>query len=72
MCHFFFDQDLFELIDLVIGMDFCQVGKLIDKLSRMNVEMLCPAFLADQPLGAFGVDAHVFAYLLVNITLGVD
>lgn len=52
-------------------MDVLQVLELVDELRGMDVQVLPPAFLADDSLGAFGVAAHVLADLLVDLALRV-
>jgi hypothetical protein len=69
LSHFFLDKDFLKLVDLIIGVNFCQISEFIDKLRRMNVKMLGPTLFADESLGAFGIDAHVLAYLLVDLAL---
>ena len=53
-------------------MNFSQIGQLIYKLSRVDVQVLSSTFLANKTFGAFRVDAHILTYLLVHLALGVD
>lgn len=69
--HLLLYKDLSQLAQLVVGMDLAQVAQLVDKLGRVDVQVVRSAFLADQPLRTFGVDAHVLADLLVDVALGV-
>ncbi len=66
---FFLDEDLLEFVHLVVGVDLCDVGQLVDELGRVDVQVLPPALLADHPLGALRVAAHVLAGLLVDLAL---
>lgn len=52
-------------------MDLGEVSQLVDKLGGMDIQVVSSAFLADKPLRTFGRDAHVLAYLLVDVALGV-
>ena len=72
LCHFFFNKYLLQLIHLVVRMNFSQIGQLIYKLSRMDVQMLSSTFLTNKTFGTFGVDTHIFTYLLMHLALGVD
>jgi hypothetical protein len=65
------DEDLLELLHLVVAVDHLEVGQLVDELRRVDVQVLPPALLADQPLGALRVTAHELAHLLVDLALGV-
>ena len=52
-------------------MYFCEVGKFIDELNWMNIEVFSSAFLADESPRAFRITAHVLARFLMSLALGI-
>ncbi len=67
MSYFLLDEYLLEFVNFIVAVNFSQICKLIDELSRMDIEVLFSALLADESLGTFRVTAHVLTYLLVDL-----
>ena len=71
LSKFLLDEYLLQFLYLVVSVDGREVLEFVNELSGMDVKVLPATLLADDSLGAFGVAAHEFAYLFVDLALGV-